>query len=168
MRWTGLIFGLTLGLSACATAPPGAPLKASKLAAMDGASPGMIAAAQAVQSETRDRTQLVDIRNAQARLDLARARLDYATVRRRGADDGDVREFLQARQDLRRLRNVYGPTDTGYRDQFSNPFFPYGGRWLRSTSDRLSYKPLSDGSGLSPAIETLSPGAAMPLSSLRR
>ncbi|GHA95457.1 hypothetical protein GCM10009069_18080 [Algimonas arctica] len=119
-----------LMLSACASLPDAERPIAGELAAIDGATPGMVAAGQANHIYRSQLAQLNDIREAEARVDLARARLDFATVRDRGAGDGDVREFLDARRSLRNLRNVYGPTDTG-RPSWGYQPYGYGGHWPR-------------------------------------
>ena len=162
MRRRGLntLTALTVAavLSACASVSP--HQTRSDLAALEGATPGMKAAVEASDEANLHAAQLADIRNAEARLDLARARLDYDSVRNRAADDGDVREFLDARRALRDARNVYGPTDTG-RQEFSLwPFISYGQHWPRRDRNWLSEP---DGEA-----EPLNPGAALPLSSLSR
>ncbi|MEL6687336.1 MAG: hypothetical protein AAFP97_06925 [Pseudomonadota bacterium] len=150
---------LSAGLmSACASVPT-APTP-YQLASIEGATPGMLAAAQATDEASLQAAQLTTIRNAEARLDLARARLDLATIRQRGADDGDVREFLDARRALRNARNVYGPTDTGRQEVLIGWFNPYAGRWPRPNRHWLAEP--DEGS------TTLNSGAAMPLSSLNR
>jgi hypothetical protein len=117
-------------LSACASLPDAQRPMSSELAAIVGATDGMVAAAEANHLYRSQQAQLNDIREAEARVDLARARLDFATVRNRGAGDGDVREFLDARRSLRNLRNVYGPTDTG-RPSWGYQPYGYGGHWPR-------------------------------------
>lgn len=153
----GAIAGATL-VSGCASVST--PTPQSELAAIEGATPGMIAAVQASDEASLHAAQLSDILNAEARLDLARARLDLATVRNKAANDGDVREFLAARRALRDARNVYGPTDTGRSEISIWPLYPYGGRWPRPHRHWLS-EPDSESTDLNP-------GAAMPLSSLSR
>lgn len=164
MRYAVLSCLSALLMSACASIPTSdKPLpidRLSDLAATPGATPGMIAADQASYTYAAQQAQLRDIRNAEARVTLARARLDLATVRNKGADDGDVREFLNARQSLRRLRNVYGPTDTGYRDQFYGPIFPHGRHWPRR-GKRHSTEPVGIAGSAGPNI-----GGAKPLSAL--
>ncbi|MEM7729197.1 MAG: hypothetical protein AAF311_07965 [Pseudomonadota bacterium] len=164
-------------LPACASVAPSPSPLATELAATSGATPGLIAAAQAVQEQSLHTAQLADIRNAEARLDLARSRLDFNAVRNRGAEDGDVREFLDARRSLRLLRNVYGPTDTGYRDIFSAPVWPvwrrghgggfpgigFSGGWQDGAQPPLGLSGRAGGHSA-----PLSPGAAQPLSGLRR
>jgi hypothetical protein len=118
-------------LSACASVPETTGPNVGDLAAIDGATPGMQAAAQANHLYGSQQAQLNDIREAEARVDLARARLDFATVRNKGAGDGDVREFLDARRSLRQLRNVYGPTDTGRPSWGYRPYYEYGTGWPR-------------------------------------
>lgn len=166
MRYVILSCLSALLMSACASIPMSeASLpneRVSDLAATPGATPGMIAADQASHTYAAEQAQLRDIRNAEARVSLARARLDLATVRNKGADDGDVREFLNARQSLRRLRTVYGPTDTGYRDQFYVPVFPYGRHWPRR-GKRHSTEPVGIAGSAGPNI-----GNAKPLSGLIR
>ena len=106
--------------------------------------------------------QLNDIREAEARVDLARARLDFATVRNKGADNGDVREFLDARSSLRQLRNVYGPTDTGQPSWGYRPYFDYGTGWpRRRRGDAVDY-PI--GTSGQPISARPMPGQGMPLS----
>ncbi|WP_298915565.1 hypothetical protein [uncultured Algimonas sp.] len=130
MRLTVLTCLAALGMNACMTVPAVESPQVAELAAIPGATPGMVAAAQATTLYQGQQAQLRDIRNAEARVDLARARLDFDTVRNRASDDGEVREFLDARRSLRRLRNVYGPTNTGRRDFHFNPF-GYGRHWPR-------------------------------------
>lgn len=123
-----------LMLTACASLPDAKPAIATELAAVDGATVGMVAAAEADHIYRSHQAQLNDIREAETRVDLARARLDFATVRNRGANDGDVREFLDARRSLRDLRNVFGPTDTGRRS-WGHTILGYGshrGHWPRT------------------------------------
>ncbi|MGJ8561316.1 MAG: hypothetical protein ACSHX3_13855 [Litorimonas sp.] len=143
------------------TLPP-SQVVPSELAAVPGATSGMIATAQATQTYQMQQAQLRDVRNAEARVNLARARLDFSTVRNKGVGDGDVREFLDARQSLRRLRNVYGPKDTGYEETFYRPFGPFGRHWPRH--DRWGY----DGPDKIADSPNLTIGGALPLSSLRR
>ena len=120
-------------LTACASLPQDNRPDAGQLAAIDGATPGLIAAAQTGHLNASQQAQLRDIREAEARVDLARARLDLATVRNRGAEDGDVREFLDARRALRDVRNVYGPTDTGRHELLLSRYYrPY---WPRRQTD---------------------------------
>jgi len=149
-------------LSACASTAADDRATPRELAAVPGATTGMIATADATQSYQMQQAQLRDIRNAQARVDLARARLDFQTVRNKGADDGDVREFLDAKNSLRRIRNVYGPTETGYEEQFYRPYGPFGRHWPRH--DRWGY----DGPDTSVDSTSVTNGGGMPLSSLTR
>lgn len=149
-----------LMLTACASLPNAQSPMASKLAAVEGATVGMVAAAEANHIYSSQQAQLNDIREAEARVDLARARLDFATVRRRGADNDDVREFLDARRSLRDLRNVYGPTDTG-RSSWSYPSYGYGGQWPRRRRHWMN-SPVGT-FGLS-VDEDVAIGQAMPLS----
>lgn len=149
-------------VSGCVSTLPPSQVVPSELAAVPGATPGMVATAQATQTDQMQQAQLRDIRNAEARVDLARGRLDFSTVRNKGVGDGDVREFLDARQSLRRLRNVYGPTDTGYEEKFYRPFGPFGRHWPRH--DRWGY----DGPEKIADSPKLAIGAALPLSSLKR
>ena len=153
------ISALSAGLiSACASVPSAST--PTELASIEGATPGMVAAAQATDQASLHAAQLTDIRNAEARLDLARARLDLASVRNRGASDGDVREFLSARRALRDARNVYGPTDTGRRDITIWRYHPYGTPWPRPNR-----RWFNDPDSVSESPDS---GAAMPLSGLPR
>lgn len=153
----------TFWLCACATLPSSDGPLASDLAKVPGATTGMIAASEATQTYATQQAQLRDIRNAQARVDLARARLDLATVRNKGAEDGDVREFLTARQDLRRLRgSVYGPTDTGYNEIILYPFGHYDRHWPRRGPRYF------DGTVRASDSFTPEAGTATPLSALKR
>lgn len=104
---------LALTLSACASLPQSTLPDVGALAAVDGATAALKETAQVDRTYRSQQATLNDIREAEARVDLARARLDFATVRNKGAENGDVREFLDARRSLRGIRNVYGPTDTG-------------------------------------------------------
>ena len=157
MRSLGFMAGVAL-LCACASVSD--HQTQSDLAAIEGATPGMIAAVQASDEANLHAAQLNDIRNAEARLDLARARLDLATIQNKSVDDGDVREFLAARRALRDARNVYGPTDTGRPEVLIRPFYPYGGRWPRPDRHWLSEPDREE--------TDLNPGAAMPISTLNR
>lgn len=148
-----------LMVSACVSTAPSNGALSGELAAVPGATSGMVAAAQSTQTYQMQQAQLRSIRNAEARVDLARARLDFSRVRSKGAEDGDVREFLDARQSLSRLRNVYGPTDTGYE---GIAYRPFGRHWPRH--DRRSYEGTT---GIAGSPEQAI-GAALPLSSLKR
>lgn len=110
----------------------------------------MLAAHQATVSNQMAEARLRDLRNAEARLRLAGARIDFSKT----VDEGDLREFLAAREDLRRLRATYGSTDSGYRARF-HPF--HWGTWGRRTGDYSMN--MQDGTNTG-----LNPGAAMPLS----
>jgi hypothetical protein len=162
MRFAVLSCISALMVSACVSTHSPNRVIPSELAAVPGATPAMVETADATQTYQMQQAQLRDIRNAEARVDLARARLDFSTVRNKGTDDGDVREFLDARQSLRRLRNVYGPTDTGYEERFYRPFGPFGRHWPRQ--DRWGYE------GPEKIADTPSPiiGGGLPLSSLTR
>jgi hypothetical protein len=161
-----LLLSALILLPACASVADPDPVRASDFAPVTGAEPALQAAAQADSRLALEAGQLRDIRNLEARLDLARARLDYSALRRGSADEGDVREFLDARRALRDARNVFGPTDTGYRDVFSVPLWGWGhdraGRWPDSRPRRL------DGSGAAASDVVPNGGGAMPLSSLKR
>ncbi|MGB6228735.1 MAG: hypothetical protein WBF53_01240 [Litorimonas sp.] len=162
MRPTPL-FLAALFLSACATLPEASAPNAVQLGALDGATDELKAVAQMDQQTNLQQAQLTDIREAQTRLDLARTRLDYATVRDRAAEDGDVREFLDARRSLRQLHNAYGPTDTGRQEFLYRPFGPF---WPRR-HDRWDTSPAGTAgtAGISKS-DTPTVGAAMPLSGL--
>lgn len=149
-------------LSACASAPETTGPNAGELAAIDGATPGMHAAAQANHLYASQRAQLNDIREAEARVDLARDRLDFATVRNQGAGNGDVREFLDARRSLRQLRNVYGPTDTGRPSWGYRPYYEYGTDWPRRRRGYFVDYPIGTSGNQISTRPT--PGQAMPLS----
>lgn len=131
MKRTALSCCAALVVSACASTDAVEAPRPGEIAALPGANTAVIAADQASRTYASQQAQLREIRNAEARVTLARTRLDLATVRNKGASDGDVREYLNARQSLRNLRSVYGPTDTGYRDQLYIPFFPYESEWPR-------------------------------------
>lgn len=114
MRYTASITCfLALTLSACASLPLSTLPDVGALAAVEGATSALKETAQVDLTYRSQQATLNDIREAETRVDLARARLDFATVRKHGAENGDVREFLDARRSLRDVRNVYGPTDTG-------------------------------------------------------
>lgn len=100
-------------LSACVSVVDQDRVDIGALASVEGANSGLIAAAQADHLHASQMAQLRDIAEAEARVDLARARLDLDSIRNNGPADGDAREFLDARRALRDARNVYGPTDTG-------------------------------------------------------
>lgn len=151
-----------LMVGGCVSTAPSNGGVPAELAVVPGATSGMVAAAQSTQTYQMQQAQLRDIRNAEARVDLARARLDFSRVRSKGAEDGDVREFLDARQSLSRLRNVYGPTDTGYEGNIYRPFGPFGRHWPRH--DRRGYEGLTGIAG-SPGQAI---GGGLPLSSLKR
>lgn len=151
-----------LMLSACASLPDTQAPIANELAAVDGATVGMQAAAQANHLYKSQQAQLNDIREAEARVDLARARLDFATVRHQGANNGDVREFLEARRSLRLVRNVYGPTDTGRPSWGYRPYYGYGTGWPRTRRGYGTDYPIGTSGKRVRTIPT--PGQAMPLS----
>lgn len=153
---------LAFTVSACASLPQSTLPDAGELAAVEGATPGMQAAAQANHLYRSQQAQLNDIREAEARVDLARARLDFATVRHQGANNGDVREFLDARRSLRQIRNVYGPTDTGRPSWGYRPYYGYGTGWPHRRRGYATDYPIGTFGKRVSSIPT--PGQAMPLS----
>lgn len=169
MRFSALFCLSAFIMTACASAPTKKTAHLESLADMEGATPDMIAADQATQTYAMQQAQLREIRNAEARVDLARARLDWASVRHRGTEDGDVRDYLDARQSLRQLRSTFGPTDTGYRGELYHALSPFGLIWLHH--DRRERRRRSDPSGISGGTTVVSTpriGAAEPLSGLPR
>ena len=115
--------------------------------------------------------QLRDIRELQARAQVARSRLTLDP----DAGPGDARELLAAREALRQARGVYGPTDTGFDDSGLHALVwleqGYGaseGAAIQALINVLTTIATGGGPvGIVPG-PVAAPGSAMPLSGLRR
>lgn len=111
-----------------------------------------------------------DLRNAQARVWLAEARLD-----RLGIDPDatqvetldEMREFFAAREDLRRLRAHYGATDSGFEPRGWHPLVFFD--WRNGLSEVGTIHQRIQGVRPAPSANS-GPiaGEAMPLSAIRR
>ena len=134
------------------------------------AAKAMETAPQATMLSARDAAQLRDIRNAEARVWLARSRLDRLGIdphASRVETFAEVQEFFTAREALRRARAQYGPTETGFDPRGWHPLVLADWGYVLSGPSkihRVHYRAGSDGL----SIKDLNTCTAMPLSGIRR